>query len=129
MTKWERFEFEGRVSEILRSVQYYKKDHHFGRPFLTAYQNAIEFANRYPEDFRQISLKIGGRRSGERTSLAQYIAGELSRRILSGELKDTEGGFISNRHLKTITFDHDGKTVESSLTGGAYDLSMFRLRK
>ena len=128
MSQWEDFRFEERICEILQEVTYYRENHHFGRPFLTAYQIAIEYARRYPDDFRQMGLQIGGRGIGERNSLAQYIAGQLSQRMQSGELPDFEGGFISNNHLLEISFENDNQRITSSLTDTEYDLSMFRLR-
>lgn len=127
MSQWEDFRFEERIREILQEVTYYRENHHFGRPFLTAYQIAIEYARRYPDDFRQMDLQIGGRGIGERNSLAQYIAGQLSQRMQSGALLDFEGGFISNNHLLEISFENDNQRITSSLTDTEYDLSMFRL--
>lgn len=129
MSQWEDHHFEEHIREILQSVTYYRANHHFGRPFLTAYQIAIEYARLYPDDVRQIGLPVGGIGTGGRNSLAQYIAGQLSRRMLSGELLDIEGGFISNSHLSEISFEHNGHRIISSLTDTDYDLSMFRLRE
>ena len=128
MSQWEDFRFEERIRQILQEVTYYREDHHFGRPFLTAYQIAIEYARRYPDDLNQIGLQIGGSGIGERNSLAQYIAGQLSQRMQSGALPDFEGGFISNNHLLEISFGNENQRIISSLTDTAYDLSMFRLR-
>jgi hypothetical protein len=109
-------------------TRYYRDDHHFGRPFLTPYQIAIEFARRHPVDFKAIGLPIGGAGTGEYNSLAQYIAQQLSQRMLKGELPDFEGGFISNNHLVEMSFDYEARTIVSSLTNTEYDLSLFRLR-
>lgn len=127
MTMWDKFEFEKRIRKILRRSRYYQKDHHFKRPFLTAYQIAIVYASKYPEDFKKINKPIGGKDTGMRNSLAQYIAGELSRKIKAGKLPDIEGGFISNNNLTEISFQK-GKIV-SSLTFTQYDLSIFRLKE
>ena len=127
MTQWEEFHFDDRIREILRDTTYHRPDHHLGRPFLTPYQIAIEFARLYPDDFQRIGLPVGGKNTGQHDSLSQYIAGILSRKIQAGELDDIEGGFISNNHLLEISFDHNGQRIESSLTGTQYDLSIFRL--
>jgi hypothetical protein len=127
MAQWDEYNFKDRIREILRDVHYYKENHKFGRPFLTAYQIAIEFAQRYPEDFRQIGLQVGGEGIGQRNSLAQYIAGQLSRRI--DDLADFEGSFISNNYLNELSFENNDVYVKSSLTDTEYDLSMFRLRQ
>jgi len=60
MSQWEDFAFEERIRQILQEVTYYREDHHMGRPFLTAYQIAIEYAHQYPTDYNQIGLPIGG---------------------------------------------------------------------
>lgn len=128
MSQWNNLKFEERIREILQEVVYYREDHHFGRPFLSPYQIAIEYASRYPADYRETGLDIGGKGIGESNSLAKYIAGQLSRRIQSGELSDIEGGFISNNHLNEISFKNGSIKITSSLTDTEYDLSIFRLR-
>ncbi len=129
MTQWENFNFEDRIHDILQNVNYYQDNHHFGRPFLTAYQIALEFARRYPDDFHQIDLPIGGKDTGQYNTLAQYIAGQLSRRKKAGALQDIEGSFISNNYLSEISFKNDDQKITSSLTNTEYDLSIFRLKE
>ena len=127
MSRWEEMQFEERIRTILRETQYYLPDHHLAPPFLTAYQIAIEFALRFPDDFQRTGLQVGGRDIGEHNSLAQYIAVELSRRIRDNRITDIQGGFLSNNHLHEISFDNNGQRLYSSLTESQYDLSMFRL--
>lgn len=127
MSKWERYDIETKVRAILSEVEYYKPEHHFGRPFLTAYQLAIEFEKRYNHEFTSLGYKVGGRGSGVQYSLTQYLAHELSTRIKSDEITDIEGGFLSNLHLDNIIFDNVGRKIESSLTKTNVDLSMFHL--
>ncbi len=120
MSRWEEYMFNDRIYEILKGVKYKDEKHHFGRPFISAYQLAIEFALKYPEDFKKISLKIGGKGIEEENSLAQYMAGELSRRIKSGELVDIEGSFFSNLDLKDIILEFNNEEIKSSLTKTQY---------
>jgi hypothetical protein len=101
--------------------------HHFGRSFLTAYQIAIEFARRYPDEAAKVGLPIGGLGAGQRNSLARYLAHRLSRKIKSGHLPEVEGGFLSHFHLQDISFRVDGGVIHSSLTGTDSLLPMFRL--
>ncbi len=128
MSHWQEQNVEQHIEEILSEIQYYKPDHHFGRPFLTAYQLAIEYARRFPEDVAGLGYQIGGEGIGERVSLAQYLAGQLSERIRMGHITRIEGGFLSNADLSEIVFDNDGTPIKSSLTKTQFDLSMFRLR-
>ena len=127
MSKWEDLNIEVHIREILHEVEYYR-EHHFGKPFLTAYQIAIEFNRRFPDDARELGFPVGGEGIGERNSLAQYLAGQLSQRISLGALRDIEGAFISNDNLLQISLNNGGETIISSLTNTEYDLSMFRLR-
>ena len=127
MSNWQRYDLENRITQILSTVSDSADNHHFGRVFLTAYQIAIEFANRYPDDFSELDLPVGGAGTGQHNSLAQYFAQQLSRRINSGEIQHIEGGFLSNLHLNDISFISDGSLLHSSLTGSGFTLSMYRL--
>lgn len=126
MSRWEDFNFAQRITDILADAHYTIPNHHLGRPFLTPYQIAIEFKNRFPNDFNQINLPIGGINTGEHNSLAKYIAGQLSRRNES--LPNIEGGFISNTHLNEISFKNPEQDtpIVSSLTNTPNDLSIYR---
>ena len=128
MSHWQTHDLENKVLAILRDEPYHAPEHHLGRPFLTAYQIAIEFAHRHPEVFTELGLPLGGLGTGKHNSLAQYLAGELSRRVKNRSIP-VEGGFLSNWHLNGITFGEDENIVTSSLTGTAFTLSMFRLRE
>ena len=128
MSLWQQLNIEDKIIRILQNVPEADPEHHLGRPFLTAYQIAIEYANLHPQDVTQLNLPIGGAGTGQRNSLAQYLAGELSRRIKAGQLARVEGGFLSNLHLNDINFDTGQKIIQSSLTGTEFTLSMFRLR-
>lgn len=127
-TKWEALNIDEKIIKILRDVPDARREHHFGRPFLTAYQVAIEFARLYPHDAAEIGLPIGGLGAGERQTLAQYLANGRSRRIKAGRLEGVEGGFLSNQNLHDISFNTGEETIQSSLTDTKFPLSMFRLR-
>jgi hypothetical protein len=106
--------------------------HHFGRPYLTAYQLAIKVDAMHPNIAIGLGLEVGGRGVGERSSLAQYLARELSARIKragdAGVTFPVEGAFVSNEHLTALSYTKaDGTQLISSLTGTGFDLSLFRL--
>jgi hypothetical protein len=86
MSVWGELEVESKVTDILRETPH-QEAHHFGRPYLSAYQLAIAVDRRWPEVRTALgNLPVGGLGIGTRNSLAQYLAGELSRRIKSGDL-------------------------------------------
>ena len=127
MSYWEEQNLEEKVTNILAQDPYHVQDHHLGRPFLTAYQIAIEFNRRHPDDVDRLDLPVGGSGVGRRNSLAQYLAHQISAGIKAGRIMHIEGGFLSNQHLNCITFDNDGVNICSSLTNTQFTLSMFRL--
>lgn len=127
MSKWESLQLEERIAGILRGVRYHRP-HHFGRPYLTTYQLAIAVDTQYPEVRQQLRYPLGGKGAGRHSSLAQYLARELSRRIRLGIITTIEGAFVSkDAGIEITCYLSSGEAVESSLTD-VYDLSMFRLR-
>ena len=125
MSIWEDFSIEARVRDIL-DVPPREPGHHFGRPFLTAYQIAISFADRFPDEHDLIGKQIGGRGTGPSHSLAQYLARELSDRIKKGRLTGVDGADLHGTYLKKLEYRSSEGDVESS-TGSSSELSMFRL--
>ena len=128
MSIWQEFDFEQRILRILRNAKRYRTLHRFGFPFLTAYQIAIEYASRYPEDFKQIERPIGGKGANISNSLTHYIAWELSKRIQSGLLPMVEGAFITPSHQVNLTFRYGKKTITAYTGKGSRELPLFRLR-
>lgn len=124
MSYWHDNNLEEKVMEILSDPAGYDPDHHFGRPFLTAYQVAIEFASRHADDCARLDLPVGGAGTGRRNSLAQYLARQLSGEIKAGHIPHIEGRFLCGQYLREISFDNRGETIHSSVR----TLSMFRLR-
>lgn len=128
MSFWQQHNLEGRVISILEEVPDAAKEHHLGRPYLTAYQIAIEFAHRHPEIVAELGHLVGGVGTGEHYSLSSYMARRLSDVVKVNPNGRIEGGFLSNLHLQDVFFDHQGETIQSSLTSTQFTLSMFRLR-
>jgi len=126
MTKWEKLQMEYRIQDILNNQEYHKSDHHLGRPFLSAYQIAIEYAQRYRTDFNSLGMQIGGKGIGKNSSFSQYIGRELSRRLEKQTLPDIQGGFFSNSHLNDIEFSSIDGHIHSSATKGKSPISIFR---
>jgi hypothetical protein len=126
-SKWEELDIENKIEMILRSAEGHPEEHHFGHPFLTAYQLAIAFAQQYPNEANAIGFEVGGEGIGQRNSLAQYLAHELSSRIHKGIIRNIEGRFLSNQSLREISFNSGDDVIISSLTNTQFPLSMFRL--
>jgi hypothetical protein len=123
---WSDFEIEDKITAILRDLQH-DDPHHFGQPYASPYQIAISFAERYPDTFEHIGKAVGGRGTGQRTSLAQYLAQELSARIRDGIITHIEGAWLSGEFLREVEFNNQGEPLYASISG--YDLSLFRLRE
>jgi len=127
MSEWEDLGIQSKVEEILRSVSGENPEHHFGSPFLTTYQIAIDYALQFPEDLERMEYEVGGKDTGVHYSLAQYLALQLSTKIKSGEIKNIEGRFISSRYVSSFVFDSGDIHCESAISGRHGSLSMFRL--
>ncbi len=123
---WDDFEIEDKITAILRDLPY-NEDHHFGRPYASPYQIAIIFAERYPNTFERIGKPVGGRGTGQRTSLAQYLAQELAVRIRDELITHVEGAWLSAEYLRDVEFNNQGEPLRASISG--YDLSLFRLKE
>lgn len=119
---WENYHLAEKLLRIL-DIQSYDPNHHFGRPFLTAYQIAILFKNMYPETYVRLNKPLGGKGTGIHHSLAQYLARMLSLHIKNESLRNVEGRFLQMNNISSMTFDDFGESVEASSIPG---LSMYR---
>ncbi|HVK21515.1 MAG TPA: hypothetical protein VM677_09175 [Actinokineospora sp.] len=128
MSHWEQHDLTTVVGAILQSARF-DANHHFGRPYLSSYQVAIEIEHRFPDIFEAIGKPTGGVGSGH-TSLAQYVANELSKKIKAeGVSFPVEGVFMAHDHVRAMTFARsNGELIESSLVDGGIPMSMFRWR-
>ena len=112
------------IKLILAECREYEPSHHMGRPFMSAYQIAIELEHRFPRETQD--LPVGGVGTGERSSLAQRLAGFLSSVIRDGADQEIEGGFISHSHLAEMRFvGNSGADIHVSTSAAAH--SIFRL--
>ena len=128
---WTSLAVQEKVCEALdRFTVAHPEGHHFGRPFVTAYQLAIRVDEAYPALKDALGTEIGGVGTGSRGSLAQYLANQLSKKIKAhGDKYPVEGAYVSNDYVVGMTFrGPDGRERPSSLVGSGYDLSLFRLR-
>jgi len=64
MSVWDECEVEGKITYILRETPY-QEAHHFGRPYLSAYQLTIAVDRRWPEVRSALgNLSVGGLGTG-----------------------------------------------------------------
>ena len=115
------------IAELLREAASGDDDHHFGAPFFTAYQLAILLKARHPAVFESFGRPVGGRGSGDHVGFAQRLAGQLSRRIGSGQIANIEGRFLSYENVQRLEFNDIGDTVVASTDNPR--VSMFRYRE
>jgi hypothetical protein len=105
VSKWDQNDLTAKVVEVLQGVRRNNDQHHFGRPYITAYQLAFELQRVYPETVEAIGKPLGGSGVGQHDSVAQYLANELSRRIKTQGLEcPVEGAFLSNQNVRSMTF-------------------------
>ena len=72
------------LHRILANCPEYEADHHLDRPFMSAYQIAIRFAEEHPNHDLVRTLPLGGEGTGTNQSLTQRIARFLSQAIRDG---------------------------------------------
>ena len=122
---WNSLGMTEKVYDILRQYQTYEPDH-MGTVFVSSYQIALALDEKTRE---KIGKPIGGAGTGE-SSLAGYIAKELSQRISRGEIENIEGAWLARKHILDVQFKDKEGGREFSPAGGNKDviLSMFRIK-
>lgn len=127
MSIWAEYDLTAKIVDVLGRVTY---DHHFGHPYVSAHQLAIELQRLYPDVVAAIGEPLGGVDTRQRSSLSQYLARELSGKIKADPDFPIEGGFLWSGHIADMSFTTtDGTHIRSSLPGSGFPLSMFRLRE
>lgn len=128
MSMWEQHNLTERLTEILNDFG--SDGHHFGRPYLTSYQLAIELQQRFPGATAAVNKSLGGIGTGGHDSLPQYLAHELSRHIKTDPVGyPIEGAFLAGVHARAAEFlSPDGTPVRSSKVGAGRLAAQFRLR-
>lgn len=113
---WLHLKITDKIRQILNElpVDTYPYSSITTRVFLSAEQIAIELKQRYPDDFKDMSL-VGDDHS---TSLPAYVNHWLPNVI---DAQDIELAFVYEQHLKSVTFDVQASASTSYLT-------LFRLR-
>ncbi len=120
-TKWDKHQMTEKVRSILDALpKGYPYNGYPGQPYLSAYQIAIEFKRRYPQDFQELGYLVGGKGNGPSYSLSVFIAERLAS-LIPDQIPDIEIAFLHSQDLSQVKFT--GGIVAST----AY-LTVFRLR-
>jgi hypothetical protein len=120
-SQWDQHHVTDLVREILRDAP---PDQRYGtgRAFMTTYQLAIEFTNRFPGVAGQLGFRAGGQGEGPyalTTYLARWLPDRISRGVVDIELR-----FLSSDHLVSLQFDGN---VTATTNQPGHDSTMFRL--
>lgn len=129
MSFWQEQEVETKALDILRDVVPVRAGNGGERPFLTAYQLAIEFAKRHPEALEKAGWRVGGAGSGKGYSLAQYLASNLARYVRDQPEGPIERVFFSNQQVNDLSFLCGEDVIHSSVTATSPTIALYRLRE
>ncbi len=120
----------GILRRILENVAEYDEGHHMGRPFMSAYQIAIKYAQEDRGHRLLEVLDIGGEGIQEHKSLTQQIAKFLSQYIKAASEKsepcDIQGGFLSHEDIHVLSFNGPNSPIKASTLKSKNGHSIFR---
>lgn len=127
MALYKQLNLETKLLDILADVDPHDPGHHFGKPFMTPYQVAIFFKEKYQAEFDAIGKPFGGEGTGQHDSFVQYLA-QILTNISKQDDSKVEGAFLSRSKLSKLEYKGNDTSIKSSL-GTTWDLTMFRLKK
>ncbi len=128
MSIWLDRGVEATVLDVLEAV-HTPENHHFGRPYLTAYQLATVVQQRDPGLAEALGVPFGGAGAGQERSLVSYLALELSKHGRADPNYPVEGAFVSNDNVLDMVFRGPNESeVHSSASEAGWPLALFRLR-
>lgn len=132
MSMWEKHKMTSKVLEVLESVETPRlKDgtvHHFGKPFMDAYQIAIEIERRHHGIAARLGKSIGGAARG-RDGMTQYISNELSKQIKGqGDDHPVQGRFLSTTNISRTIYSGPSGEITSSLGDADSGIGIYRVR-
>lgn len=128
MSEWEQH-FEDEVIRILGLDEFdTREEHHFGRPYVSAYQLAVAFERDNHELCQQLGKIIGDGEGME--NLPAYFARQLSQRFKADpENYPVEPIWLSGTGLPALQYRHDGENKLGHPNKRYNGFSLFRLRQ
>jgi hypothetical protein len=126
MSMWEEFQVEQNVRQIL-AAQAVDTRYGAGRPYLTAYQIAVEYKAGFRANFGNLQMQMGGARKGP-YGLPTYLARELAGRIKDGRIRDMQIAFLGYEHIKDLIFDDEGRDLKATTAQARWGTTLFRLK-
>ncbi len=126
MSQWQDRDFVGKITQILEGVPQ-PDSASSGRTFVTVYQLAIMFANRYREDAEAVHKEVGGKTSIG-NSLSAYLARNLSQQIGDNRISHIEMALLSFEHIEKVDFDGDVEPFSGRGNPRYEAFTLFRLR-
>ncbi len=109
---WQEENLEDKIIRILKDVKFRSNpQHHFGQPFVTPYQLAMELNKREGTTVKKLNSckEIGGEGSGSYNSLPQYLAGQISQHYDDMRKRGSRRCFPFWRFFKGISFRRSSK--------------------
>jgi hypothetical protein len=124
-TDWHQYKMEESIVEILKSFTDPARTNQY---FLTIYQIAIEFAQRYESEFLRMGRPLGGAGAGER-ALTTYMANQLSKRIKAGKIEQVEMHFLHPADTESLIYKYKDDDVIAAVPAAGYPIPVYRLRE
>lgn len=121
---WEVFGVTDYVRQVLESIPP-DTTYGTGRPFLTTYQLAIEFANRFPVVAASITASIGGEGHGP-YALTTYLGRWLPHRIMNRQAAGIELRFLAHTHISEVRLDTGQEDISTTSDQSRVNFTMFR---
>lgn len=128
MSAWQNENMVEKITKILEDYRYDEPQANGGQPYMTAYQLALVFTQRHADVVKRLDLPVGGKGTGQYTSLAQYLARQLAGAIKAGRVEHIEYAFVHTAYMRELRFQDDDHEVVASAPGTRYDVSIYRLK-
>ena len=125
VSTWDEYDITNEIRQILQTAPLDDR-YETGRRFLTAYQIAIELAQKLPQFVTALGHATGGEGQGP-FAITTYVARWLPQRINSGLAPDIEMQFLSSVRLSSVEFDNYGTPLTATANQAGFDMIMFRL--